>query len=35
VVTLVFAAAVLKERITPLQYACIGAIVLGILLCPA
>jgi transporter family protein len=35
VVTLAFAAVVLKERITRLQYGCIGAIVLGILLCPA
>jgi drug/metabolite transporter (DMT)-like permease len=35
VVTLIYAALVLKERITRLQYGCIGAIVLGILLCPA
>ncbi len=34
VVTLIFAAVVLKERITRLQYGCIGAIVMGILLCP-
>jgi transporter family protein len=35
VVTLIFAAVVLKERITRLQYGCIGAIILGILLLPA
>jgi len=34
VVTLIFAKLVLKESITRLQYGCIGAIVLGILLCP-
>ena len=34
VVTLVFAALVLKERITPLQYGCIAAIIGGMLLCP-
>jgi drug/metabolite transporter (DMT)-like permease len=34
VVTLIYAALVLKERITRLQYGCIGAIVLGVLLCP-
>jgi transporter family protein len=34
VVTLAFAALVLKERITPLQYACIALIVGGMLLCP-
>jgi drug/metabolite transporter (DMT)-like permease len=34
VVTLIFAAVVLKEHITRLQYGCIGAIVVGILLCP-
>jgi transporter family protein len=35
VVTLAYSALVLKERITRLQYACIGAIVVGILLCSA
>jgi drug/metabolite transporter (DMT)-like permease len=35
VVTLVFAAAVLKEPVTRLQYGCIGAIVIGITLCPS
>jgi drug/metabolite transporter (DMT)-like permease len=34
VVTLVFAALVLKERITRLQYACIGSIITGMMLCP-
>ncbi len=34
VVTLAFAALVLKERITPLQYGCIGAIIAGMALCP-
>ena len=33
VVTIVYAALVLKERITPLQYGCIGAIIMGIALC--
>ncbi|MGH8304810.1 MAG: EamA family transporter [Steroidobacteraceae bacterium] len=33
VVTLVFAALVLKERITRLQYGCIAAIIIGMLLC--
>jgi drug/metabolite transporter (DMT)-like permease len=33
VVTLIYAAAVLKERITPLQYGCIGSILTGITLC--
>lgn len=33
VVTLIYAAAVLKERITPLQYSCIGSILTGITLC--
>jgi drug/metabolite transporter (DMT)-like permease len=33
VVTLIFAALVLKERITRLQYGCIGAIITGIVLC--
>jgi drug/metabolite transporter (DMT)-like permease len=34
VVTLIYAALILKERITRLQYGCIAAIVLGVLLCP-
>jgi drug/metabolite transporter (DMT)-like permease len=34
VVTLAFAALVLQERITRLQYGCIGAIVAGMMLCP-
>jgi drug/metabolite transporter (DMT)-like permease len=34
VVTLAFAALALKERITPLQYGCIGAIIVGMILCP-
>ena len=34
VVTLAFAALVLKERITRLQYGCIGAIIAGMALCP-
>ena len=33
VVTLIFAALVLKERITRMQYGCIGAIITGIILC--
>lgn len=33
VVTLIFAALVLKERITRVQYGCIGAIIIGIILC--
>ncbi|MBS0578118.1 MAG: DMT family transporter [Proteobacteria bacterium] len=33
VVTLIYARLVLKERISPLQYGCIGAIILGIALC--
>ena len=33
VVTLVFAALVLKERITHLQHGCIAAIIAGMLLC--
>ena len=33
VVTLVFAALVLKERITRLQYGCIASIITGTLLC--
>lgn len=33
VVTLVYAAAVLKERITKLQYGCIGSILIGMALC--
>ena len=32
IVTLVFAALVLKERISPLQYGCIGAIITGMTL---
>lgn len=35
VVTLIYAAVVLKERITPLQYGCIGAIIIGMALCSA
>jgi drug/metabolite transporter (DMT)-like permease len=34
VVTLAFAALILKERITKLQYACVGAIIAGMVLCP-
>ena len=34
VVTLTFAALVLKERISRLQYACVGAIIIGMALCP-
>jgi drug/metabolite transporter (DMT)-like permease len=34
VVTLIYSAAVLKERVTRLQYGCIAAIIAGILLCP-
>jgi bacterial/archaeal transporter family protein len=34
VVTLAFAALVLKERISKLQYACIAAIIAGMVLCP-
>ena len=34
VVTLAFASLVLKERITLLQYGCIGAIIVGMILCP-
>jgi drug/metabolite transporter (DMT)-like permease len=34
VVTLAFAALILKERITKLQYGCIGAIIAGMALCP-
>jgi drug/metabolite transporter (DMT)-like permease len=34
VVTLAFAALILKERISKLQYACIGAIIIGMVLCP-
>jgi drug/metabolite transporter (DMT)-like permease len=34
VVTLAFAALVLKERITLVQYGCIGAIITGMVLCP-
>lgn len=34
VVTIAFAAIVLKERITVLQYACIAAIIAGMILCP-
>jgi len=33
VVTLIFAALILKERITRLQYGCIGAIIIGMVLC--
>ena len=33
VVTLAFAALILKERITLLQYGCIGAIIIGMVLC--
>jgi len=35
VVTLAFAALVLKERIALLQYACIAAIIVGMILCPS
>ena len=34
VVTLAFAALVLKERISKLQYGCIASIVIGMVLCP-
>jgi drug/metabolite transporter (DMT)-like permease len=34
VVTLAFAALVLKERISKLQYGCVGAIIIGMALCP-
>jgi bacterial/archaeal transporter family protein len=34
VVTLAFAALILKERISKLQYACVGAIITGMVLCP-
>jgi drug/metabolite transporter (DMT)-like permease len=34
VVTLAFAALILKERISKLQYACIGAIIIGMVFCP-
>jgi drug/metabolite transporter (DMT)-like permease len=34
VVTLGFAALILKERISKLQYACIGAIIIGMAFCP-
>jgi drug/metabolite transporter (DMT)-like permease len=34
VVTLAFAALVLKERISKLQYGCVGAIITGMALCP-
>jgi drug/metabolite transporter (DMT)-like permease len=34
VVTLAFAALILKERISLLQYGCVGAIIVGMLLCP-
>jgi drug/metabolite transporter (DMT)-like permease len=34
VVTLAFAALILKERITPLQWGCLGAIITGMVLCP-
>ncbi len=33
IVTVIYSAFVLREKVTPLQYACIGAIVVGILLC--
>ena len=33
VVTIIFAALVLKERISPLQYGCISAIISGMVLC--
>jgi drug/metabolite transporter (DMT)-like permease len=33
VVTLAFAAQILKERISVLQYACIGAIIIGMVFC--
>ncbi|MBS0393642.1 MAG: DMT family transporter [Proteobacteria bacterium] len=33
-VTLVFAALALKERVTALQYACVGLIIVGMVLCP-
>jgi transporter family protein len=34
VVTLAFAALILKERISKLQYGCVGAIITGMVLCP-
>ena len=34
VVTLAFAALILKERISKLQYGCVGAIIIGMALCP-
>jgi drug/metabolite transporter (DMT)-like permease len=34
VVTLAFAALILKERISKLQYGCVGAIIAGMALCP-
>ena len=34
VVTLAFAAMILKERISKLQYGCVGAIIVGMVLCP-
>jgi drug/metabolite transporter (DMT)-like permease len=34
VVTLAFAALILKERISILQYGCVGAIIVGMVLCP-
>ena len=34
VVTLAFAALILKERISKLQYVCVGAIIAGMVLCP-
>jgi drug/metabolite transporter (DMT)-like permease len=34
VVTLAFAALILKERISKLQYGCVGAIIVGMALCP-
>jgi bacterial/archaeal transporter family protein len=34
VVTLAFAALILKERISKLQYVCVGAIITGMVLCP-
>jgi drug/metabolite transporter (DMT)-like permease len=34
VVTLAFAALILKERISKLQYACVGLIIAGMVLCP-
>jgi drug/metabolite transporter (DMT)-like permease len=34
VVTLAFAALILKERISMLQYGCVGTIIVGMALCP-